>query len=134
MYFSLGGNCSVAYFLKENNLKRIASPFDWSDSTINQLNLVLENNFENFLKIKRIIESSSHNSLVLTNYDGIKLAHFLDKERLLFRINNFYLIKKKYPDTKITFIRMEHKKIKINYLVELERLITNLKKFSNNFQ
>jgi len=132
MYISLGGNCSVAYFLKENKLNRIASPFDWSDSTITQLNLVLENDFENFLKIKKIFKSSSHESDVLTNYDGIKLAHFLNKEKLLLRIKNFYQLKKK-DEIQITFIRIEHKKIKNNYLLQLERLIKNLQKFSNNF-
>ena len=131
MYLSLGGNCSVAYFLKENKIKRILSPFDWTDSSISQLNSVLENDFENFLLIKKIIDSSYHDSFVLTNYYGIKLAHSLDKETLIFKINNFYSLKK-YND-KITFIRIEHKKVKSNYFEELKKLVENLKKFCNNF-
>ena len=66
---SIGANCSVAYHLKNFKLREYSYPFDWSTTTLNQLNRVLDNNFKDYesVKIKRL--SDKH--LYLDNYDDL---------------------------------------------------------------
>lgn len=118
----LGENCSIAYNLKELNLRNESYPFDWCKMSINQLNKVLINDFKDFsdVTIKKFSENhvmfeeifeenceenctrslSKQGSYLLTNKYNITFAHedvYLLKQKLERRIIRFKNLRHLYP-------------------------------------
>tara|TARA_Y100000780_G_C13661445_1_gene408802 strand:+ start:332 stop:940 length:609 start_codon:yes stop_codon:yes gene_type:complete len=95
---SLGSNCSVSYQLKKHELRKEAYPFDYCLTPINKLLNVLENEFIDYDKIKKVKLSSNHkiiddditekNSLVLSNKYNIKFAHEIETDREMKNFEN----------------------------------------------
>ena len=138
-YISLGCSCATAFQLKKLKLRNNSWPFDWCKISINQLNSILHNNFNNFNKLNIKKWSSNHNSYLLLNEYNCVFAHelFLQytsndlsilENKIYNRINRFK--KCKNP----TFIRFENTKKKKNYEIELKLLIKNLQKYFDNFK
>ena len=57
---SLGTTCTTAYQLKNLGLKNNKYPFDWSKSSINKINSVLQNKFRLFEELKINKLSTNH--------------------------------------------------------------------------
>jgi hypothetical protein len=141
---SLGSTCSVANYLKENNMRDSSYPFDWCKININQLNKVLAMKFHNYHEISIVKYSENHphleykmGSLILKNDYNITFAHeIIDrynindfKEKLLERINRFTLL-----DNPI-FIRYEESgKMKTSYIQHLMELMMNLSIYFKQFK
>jgi len=142
-YISLGYNCSVAYNLRNLNLRLNSYPFDWSRITSNQLLQVLNNNFKDYnkLEIKKYSEEHPNltnkkeegGSLILLNSYGITFAHevieqsslneFQEKlDKRLTRLKN-----KIFP----TFVRLEKDKINIK---RYEEIIIKLSDYFDYFE
>lgn len=149
-FISLGGNCSIAYQLKRLGLRHKSYPFDWCKMSINKLNKVLENDFENFSDIKIFKFSKNHllenddllndnGSYIVKNKYNISFAHELKtdtekelkkfKETLERRITRF----KNLNADNLTFIilNLENKQ---NDNLNAEILTKNLKIYFNNFK
>lgn len=143
-YISLGGNCSIAYHLKLRG-KTTRYPFDWCNITINQLNNVLENSFENFLNLKFHKLSKNHEnfqnlenkSYILKNDYNIKFAHEISHK---YNLKDFQLVLQKRINkflnvTEPVFIRLEINNISQNYFEkQYKKLIQNLFKYFKNFK
>lgn len=132
-FISLGSNCCVSWWLKEYGLRKFAFPFDWSNITIKQLVLVLENDFINYvdtLEIKFLSDKHLSNegiaSFILSNIYNIKFAHEVLNDKkfddfklsLINRIDRF----KQIFDF-IIYVRIELNIIKSGYIKEIEELI-----------
>jgi len=121
-YVSLGGNCSIAYQLQKYGKRTNSYPFDWADLSIQNLNLVLSTDFDDFINLEIIKLSENHldkinfqrPSYLIKNNLGIKFAHEIHEpdqikgfeESLRRRIDRF-----KQLDSP-QFIRIENKKLK----------------------
>lgn len=146
-FISLGGNCAIAYQLKQLGLRYNSYPFDWCRMSVNKLNNVLENNFEGFSNIQINKFSMCHTiyddlllenqgSYIVKNKYNISFAHEIKtdnneelikfKETLERRINRFRELK----DKKITFIILNQENKEYNIGI----LIKNLKLYFNNFK
>ena len=149
-FISLGGNCAIAYQLKRLELRDKSYPFDWCKMSINKLNKVLENNFENFSDIKIFKFSKNHllenddllndnGSYIVKNRYNISFAHELKtdnekelkkfKKTLERRIKRF----KKLNTDNLTFVilNLENKQ---NDNLNAEILTKNLKIYFSNFK
>ena len=143
-YISLGGNCCITYQLKKHDIES-GYPFDWCKTKINQLNLVLENDFENYHFLKLVKFSESHfdinksysGSFIFKNDYKITFAHEISKkydkeifeEKLLNRIKKF-----KQVENPI-FIRLENQNLSQKYFEkQYKKLIKNLEKYFDNFK
>lgn len=143
-YISLGGNCCITYQLKKLDIES-GYPFDWCKTKINQLNLVLENNFENYHFLKLVKFSENHfninninsGSFIFKNNYKITFAHEIFRkyekkffeEKLLNRIKKFKQIKNPI------FIRLENQNLSQKYFKEQYiKLINNLQKYFDNFK
>ena len=144
MYVSLGSNCSVSWWLNKLELRKQAYPFDWLNITIKQLNIILNNKFDEYidtLKIKCIsdkhLDEFGNPSMIITNKYNIRYAH----EVLSDDIDNFKLslmtrIDRFYDLTKFNFIiyvRIELNILKSSYILELKELIKNLDSINPNY-
>lgn len=49
IYIPLGNDCSVAHFLRKENLRNFALPFDWNVTPLKSVVMLIENKFEDFL-------------------------------------------------------------------------------------
>jgi hypothetical protein len=142
-FISLGSNCCITWWLREYGLRKFAFPFDWSNITIKQLILVLENDFKDYIdSIEIKFLSDKHPSqeglasFVLSNAYNIKFAHevltdkHLDdfKLSLLNRIDRF----KKVKDL-VVYIRIELTIIKSGYIKELQKLLKLLDIINPNY-
>jgi hypothetical protein len=83
LYINLGSNCSVTYQLNKHKLRTVAFPFDWAKISIQQLNLILQNNFDGYsdISIKYFSDkypsiNSSNGSYVITNKYNIFKKYF----------------------------------------------------------
>tara|TARA_B100000424_G_C22945368_1_gene503183 strand:- start:8629 stop:9219 length:591 start_codon:yes stop_codon:yes gene_type:complete len=53
-FVSLGSSCSIAYNLKEHNLRQEAYPFDWTRTlNLNNVSKAIDTKFEEFLNLKK---------------------------------------------------------------------------------
>lgn len=143
IFIPIGNTCSVAYQLKNLNIRYNSYPFDWARINIRKLNSVLENNFNNYCKLKIHKYSNNHldminniqGTYIVKNNYNINFAHELlnihdlNKLEYLFekRINKFKNCNNNY----IIFVLLN---LEINIDYELELLIYNLKKYFNNFK
>lgn len=141
-FISLGSNCSITWWLKEYGLRKCAFPFDWSNITIKQLVLVLENYFKDYESLEIKFLSDKYPSIeglptfVLSNAYNIKFAHevlndkHLDdfKLSLVNRIDRF----KKIKDF-VIYLRIELSIVKSGYIKELEKLIRLLDIINPNY-
>ena len=57
---SLGGNCAVSYQLKKYGYRYSSYPFDWCKMNLDQLNKVLENDFQDFNNVSIYKFSENH--------------------------------------------------------------------------
>lgn len=142
-FISLGGNCAVAFQLHQKGYT-IRYPFDWCNMSIYQLNQVLENNFDNFHRLKIIKLSESHQnfetfeseSYILKNNYNIKFAHEISNK---YNLTDFQLILQRRINrfnklTNPTFIRLETRNISNKYFItQYQKLITNLSKYFKKF-
>uniref|UniRef100_A0A6C0ACU8 Papain-like cysteine peptidase n=1 Tax=viral metagenome TaxID=1070528 RepID=A0A6C0ACU8_9ZZZZ len=140
---SLGSTCAVSYFLKQNNTNTRSFPFDWTKVSINQLNNILENHFEDYEII--IIKKYSNNHLCLTNPNegsyllenkfNVKFAHELtnktDKDKFSDKIKR--RISRFYKQVNPQFIRLDFGKMPRKYNEELDKLLLNLNKIFYSF-
>ncbi len=144
IYVSLGSNCSITWWLNKLELRKEAYPFDWCSLTIKHLNLILKNNFNeyidtlkiNFLSEKHQNELGYH-SMIITNKYNIKFAHEVItnniedfKTSLNKRILRFRKLDK---EDFITYVRIELSIVKFCYLTELEELIKLLDLINPNY-
>lgn len=140
---SLGGNCAVSYNMKLLNLKKETYPFDWSNTNINKLNLVLENRFEDFDKITIKKFSDKHSSIktktgsYIIQNRYITFAHEVNditelnkfKQSIINRINRFNNL------INPIFVRLETKYISKHEMNnKYNRLYNNLKKYFHKFR
>ena len=151
-FISLGGNCSVAFHLKNLGLRIHSYPFDWAKVNINTLTNILQNDFTNFtnLNIKKLSNIHHykfiHNksSFLLTNPYNVIFAHELMdhnnidvnnvnlnklKDKFNLRINRFKNLSLK-TNTKITFLLFNLD----NSKTDLITLIHHLKKYKSKFE
>ena len=143
MYISLGGNCAISNSLNENKLRKQAYPFDWCKIKLNQLCLVLENNFSGYnevefkkLSLNHLMIDTDNSSYVLKNRYNIQFAHeiCLDKDiklfsdKLLRRIERFKLL------INPTFIRLELQNLSIIQMNRYKRLINILDRYFANYK
>ena len=94
-YVSLGGNCAPSYALKVLGLKKETGYFDWTNSSINKVNKILEEGFKDAESIvvikksnkyplindkkKKVENKDTKGSFILkNNIYGIKFAHELE--------------------------------------------------------
>lgn len=142
-FISLGSNCSVTWWLKKYGFRKMAFPFDWSNITIKQLILVLENDFKDYTKTIEInFLSDKHPSeegldtFVISNIYKIKFAHevlshkHLDDFKLCLvnRIDRFKKVK-----NFVVYVRIELTILKSGYIKELEKLIKLLDIINPNY-
>lgn len=155
-YISLGGNCSVAYNLQNNNKRNCSYPFDWIRIPFSSVVKCLSNNFSNFLLLEnlKIINKSSkfpyletdkfikknNNNLIVKNelYNCVFYHDFLDKFSIEEQHNTFFdkynkRISRLYDSiknkNKIIFIRDQ---LKINQIddIILKEFIEIIKKIN----
>ena len=101
-YIPLGFNCSIAYFLKNNNLRFTSYPFDWCQ-----------------IDIKKIIECFEHNFTDFTNFNIVKFSvNHLNFIKQLCNTGT-YILKNKYCK------KIAHE---INNLEDISILIEKYKK------
>lgn len=149
-FISLGTTCAAAYQLKNLGLKNNKYPFDWCKSNINKINITLKNNFDEYNKITVNKLSNNHqfhfqkntSSYIVSNKYNISFAHELFnisdnniikfQTELLNRINIF----KSKKDNYIVFVLSDFFNNTKSDIIcsQLELLITNLKKYFNNFK
>ena len=156
-YISLGSNCSVAYHLHKNNLRKNGYPFDWSKSTLTQLLSSLQDNclkYTNTLEISNF--SNSHPYIKIYGSDknlfsqigtykcknvyGITMSHELVKkndfttlkEKLDSRIKRLYSLKDNNSIDNIIFIRVETKIIPESYKKNIDILMNYLHNISGS--
>ena len=141
-FISLGSNCCITWWLREYGLRKFAFPFDWSNITIKQLVLVLENNFRDYETLEIKFLSDKHPSteglptFIIKNIYNIKFAHevlndkHLDnfKLSLVNRIDRF----KKIKDS-VVYVRIELTIIKSAYIKELQKLLKLLDIINPNY-
>lgn len=133
-FISLGDSCCCAYQLRNYNLRNNAYPFDWSKSSINKLNKVLEENFKNYSKIQLKKYNEDENTYSFTNSYNITFEHQVkilseikEYEQTIERRVQRFISKK---NNKIIFVMMnqENRKFNINILID------NLSRYFNNFK
>lgn len=142
-FISLGTTCTVAYQLNNLGLRTRSYPFDWTKFNIDNLNNVLENDFESFNDIIIYKLSNNHNykfikntnSYILKNKYNFKFAHELLtnnktdidilKDKIKMRIDRFY----KNNKENIYFILFNNTKN-----VNLIRLLNNLDKLFTTYK
>ena len=143
-FVSLGGNCAVSYNLRQLNISKCTYPFDWSRMSLNQLNNILENDFENFSNVCIKKYSETHNSYIISN-NIITFAHEIEsneiesneidlnlfKEALIRRINRFRNLDN-YKN--LVFVRLELKNLTNKQMEKYNILIKNLDKFKFNYK
>tara|TARA_B100001248_G_scaffold2266_1_gene1809 strand:- start:430 stop:1032 length:603 start_codon:yes stop_codon:yes gene_type:complete len=96
---SLGVDCGVANFLKENGLRNFSLPFDWVVSYGGVSN-ILKNNFSNYIP---------KDNLQFNRKDNVKFIHEnfpTDIEKMNRRINRFLNLLN--DDKEIIFLRKGH--------------------------
>jgi len=124
-YVSLGCSCATAFQLNKLNLRKESYPFDWCKISIRQLNLVLENDFNDFGKIDKKKWSDNHNSYIAENKYKCQFAHEIINDlenKMEKRIDRFKRLKNPI------FIRFENSRFSKNYQNELDKLIKYLNK------
>ena len=89
IHIPLGGDCSVAYQLRQHSIRTASWPFDWCRSSITQLISCLEDDFLQFCNFAIGASSSAHpemdedgnllsgGSFIVKNGYGMQLAHEL---------------------------------------------------------
>lgn len=160
-FISLGSNCAITYQLNKYGLRNRAYPFDWVKISLNQLNNILENNFDDFvesLELKKISEkheyfgldinsinstnTSIFQSAILTNKYSVEFAHEIlnsseidyFKSRLDKRIERFRNLTMILNKFNLCFIRIETSPIKLTWVDEINKLIKLLKKYYVQFK
>lgn len=142
-FISLGNSCTVAYQLKQLNLRYNSYPFDWAALNIKKINNTLKYNFKNFNNLKIIKFSENHSykfnnkqgSYILKNDYNINFAHeFLHEYELHILKNKFDIRISKFKNNKDNFIIFVLLNLEKNIDLELNNLIINLKKYFNNFK
>lgn len=142
-FISIGNTCTVAYQLKELNLRYNSYPFDWAKCNIKKLNEVLKNNFNNFSNLNIFKFSEKHlykfktnyGSYILKNDYNINFAHeFLNEYELHILKNKFDIRISKFKNNKNNYIIFILLNLEKNIDKELDELIINLKKYFNNFK
>jgi hypothetical protein len=144
IYISLGGDCSVAYWLGKLGLRQYAFPFDWVKSDIFNIIKVIETKFHFFFNSVKIVEIENLKFPVIDEdweenimntykietdcfvFQHDKIEDF--KEKYERRIKRFYEILEDDTIKKI-FIRVS-KKDETKEIIELNSVI---KKICNNF-
>jgi hypothetical protein len=139
-FISIGSSCVLSWNLKRMGLRNTSYPFDWSNTSINQITSVFKNNFKDYEKIKIKKISSNHvdfnsgkPSYILKNNYNITFAHELCNENDIDEFINKLLkrIKKFKEHVFPTFVRFETcdvNKEKYNELMIL------LHKYFDNFE
>jgi hypothetical protein len=142
-YVSLGGNCAVAYWLKEYNLRNEAFPFDWCKVSLQSLINVLENNFINYsdIKIKKL--STNHidfendkPTYIIQNPYNISMAHEVVNPDTLdtFSISLIKRIDRFVNLTNPIFIRLEISNLSSVQMNKYNNLIELLDKYFTNYK
>ncbi|MEX0595230.1 MAG: DUF1796 family putative cysteine peptidase, partial [Candidatus Paceibacterota bacterium] len=147
-FVSLGGSCAVAYHLRQNVANFTRMPFDWVKISIQQLNEVLNTDFDSRytdLVIKKFSENhpfiddqgqldDNQGSFILVNSLKIQFAHQIVEKggveafipQLKQRIDSFRNLSQLPDDDgeegQIKFVRLETSRIGKNYLTDLEML------------
>lgn len=139
IFIPFGTTCTMSYQLNEVGLRYQAFPFDWSKTSINQLNKVLTNGFDSFsdIKIKKWSDNHPHldnngGSFIISNLYNITFAHeMIDKNP----IDEF----KKILDKRLVRL-LSHKDDYIKFVIfntgkklDTTLLSLNLKKYFINF-
>ena len=133
-YVSLGSNCSVTWWLNKLKLRKRAYPFDWANITIQQLNNVLNNKFDEYidsLAVKFIsdkyLDTDGKSTALIINSYGVKFAHEMltdnineFKKSLINRVVRFNNLSEK---DFIVYVRIELKPISSKYTDYLKKLI-----------
>ena len=152
-YIGLGSNCSITYQLNKYGLRTNSYPFDWAKITLQQLIVVLENNFADYVDSIEIKKNSSlhpqlddinnleinTNSVLTTNSYGITFAHeFIDKyeldefkNKLQMRVDRFKNLLS--IGKKIKFIRIEISVIKTTFHSYVLKLLSILDNFAKDY-
>jgi hypothetical protein len=139
---SLGGNCSVAYHLKQYGYRFNSYPFDWCNIKLNQLIDVFNKDFIDFEKIT--INKLSYNhplfsnemqpSFILTNKYNCKFAHEVIDDNMSFNEFKNKLIKRIFKFKNLNnpvFIRIE---LNDNNIKNYNILISVLDKYFDNYK
>lgn len=158
LFISLGNTCAIAHQLKLTGLRTIAFPFDWCNVSINQINQVLNNNFNNFNELKVIKYSTNHKLLPLsmdnhtiTNTDTsnsndgsyiLKNSYNILFAHELYKINNYHIdnLKDIINNRINNFINAKNENVyfiihkSILDIISLNQLINNLKNYFTNFK
>jgi hypothetical protein len=50
IYIPIGSNCETAHYLRKNNMRSLAFPFDWNCASLKSVYTMLVNGFEGFLE------------------------------------------------------------------------------------
>lgn len=151
-FISLGGNCSIAKQMRNNNINQKTLPFDWV--RCNDFNMVLkllDNNFEYFMDNLKLINIDNDNKFVIHTredkssyiyrdmkynitfyhdfYDNVDIDEVKDKYRR--RISRLYQILK--SNEEIVFVRSDIfvKNIDINILFKLDNILKKINKNIN---
>lgn len=153
-FVSLGSTCATAYYLTSIGKRQISLPFDWTRTSLEQINNVLLSSFKYFSDFTIDKFSSNHlfytsdesiinkknqqkGSFILTNKYNIRFAHELLEKHLIHelkeKINKRIKCLLEMKNNKITFIRYEEKKQKKNYNDELNKLFIMLNKFFTDY-
>lgn len=138
---SLGGNCAVSYHLNKYKLRKNSYPFDWSKLSINQLNIVLKNKFQDYNKVYKYKFSENHKlietdlsqlSFIYKNKYNVTFAHELYNEyecieyKLQYRIQRFINLE----DPIFIYFHLNNKKIDKSVM----ELYNNLYKYFKDFR
>lgn len=144
VYVSLGSTCSIAYNLRELNLRDNAYPFDWIRIlNLNNVSNLLENNFDGFLDVNNYnFIKYSEDFMINDNYGTYiydngycKFYHEFDKpleecdidsfiDKYKRRINRLYDLLN--SDEEIIFIREELRSVNINKINNFIETIRNI--------
>lgn len=125
-FISLGGNCAVSYQMRIRGIRMSAYPFDWSRIKYSKLVRVLENNFEDYDRIRVDKFSENHDFSYLLKNKYNTFAHEirdLDKlddfsKKIVRRVERFKKI------NGCVFIRIE-----LDNVIDYSSLLKQLDKY-----
>jgi hypothetical protein len=103
MIISIGSDCHIAMFLKNNNLKSYSFPFDWI-VTYNGVSKCIENDFNNFIP-KLLNRINEYDMFFYHDFDRSNVYDHIDKYNR--RIERFKNILETTTE-EITFCRKGH--------------------------
>lgn len=145
-YVPLGYNCSLAYFLKNNNLRFNSYPFDWCQIKIKNIIECFKNNFASFTNFKiskfsenhqNFINSSNTNgSYILSNIYSNKITHEINNINELNNIIDKYnnRIYKLLHVNNPCFIIVINNKKDIKYIEILNNMLKHIYTSDANYQ